>query len=387
VKKDELKIMIVAGEDSGDTHATHLIQALREMVPDRRFRFFGAAGRKMREAGVDAIVKSDKFAIVGVPEVVRAVPMFLRVMRRLVDSAAKQRPDLAILVDFPEFNLKLAKKLKKLGVPVVYYISPQLWAWRKYRVKGVKKYVDLMLTILPFESAWYAEHGVEQVEYVGNPLTGKVRSATSRAEFRQEHGIDDSVPVVAFLPGSRGKEIERILPVMLDSAESLQKVKPGLQILIALSSDRFKNMVEQQIEKAFGQQKGWIDVVVDQTYEVLNASDAAVVASGTATLETAILGTPQVIVYKTTSLNNALLRPLISVETFGLANLIAGRKVFKELIQEDLTTGSIHREVVRMLEKDTNKALRRSAAGIKAKLGSGDASKAAASKIKEFGGW
>src|SRR5215211_5298111 len=167
---NEYRIMMVAGEASGDAHAAKLAGALRELAPEIKFEFFGATGKKMRDAGVETIVKSDNLSIVGLPEIARALPMFLKVFQKLKRSATQRKTDAVILVDFPDFNLKLAKVLKKQGIKIIYYISPQLWAWRKYRVKTIKTSVDLVLTILPFEKDWYREHGFEQVEYVGSPL-------------------------------------------------------------------------------------------------------------------------------------------------------------------------------------------------------------------------
>ena len=192
--------MIVAGEASGDGHAAKLANAIRDAAPDTDFEFFGAAGPKMRDAGVEAVVQSDALAIVGLAEIGRALPMFLRAKRDLKRAAADKKPVIVILVDFPDFNLKLAKALKKQGLMVVYYISPQLWAWRKYRVSTVRKYVDLLLTILPFEKDWYAGHGVAHVEYVGNPLAREVHAERTREEFRRDHGLDPTRPLIAMLP-------------------------------------------------------------------------------------------------------------------------------------------------------------------------------------------
>jgi lipid-A-disaccharide synthase len=167
---NKYKIMIVAGEASGDAHAAKLVRALRESSPETNFEFFGATGKKMREAGVETVLESDNLSIVGLPEIARALPMFLKIFKKLKQSAIEKKPDAVILIDFPDFNLKLAKSLKKRGFKIIYYISPQLWAWREYRLKTVKSSVDLLLTILPFEKNWYQARGFEKIEYVGNPL-------------------------------------------------------------------------------------------------------------------------------------------------------------------------------------------------------------------------
>ena len=180
----------------------------------------------MREENVETVVANENLAIVGLPEIARALPMFLGVFRKLKKSAATRRPDAVILIDFPEFNLKLAKSLKKSGLKVIYYISPQLWAWREYRVKTIKSYVDLLLAILPFEKQWYAARGFERVEFVGNPLAREVTAKLSRAEFRAKHKIDSNQPLIALLPGSRHKEITRILPVLLQTATAMRRKNP-----------------------------------------------------------------------------------------------------------------------------------------------------------------
>ena len=187
MKKDKIKIMIVAGEPSGDGHAAKLVTAMRENSPHINFEFFGAASHRMRETGVAEIVNSDDFSIVGLPEIARALPMFWKAFKKLKNAATTRKPDAIILVDFPDFNLKLAKSLKKQGFKIIYYISPQLWAWRKYRIKTIAKYVDLLLTILPFEKNWYAAHGISHVEYVGNPTAHEIHSKLTKEQFCAKH--------------------------------------------------------------------------------------------------------------------------------------------------------------------------------------------------------
>ncbi|MDH3494250.1 MAG: lipid-A-disaccharide synthase, partial [Acidobacteriota bacterium] len=247
-----IKIMIIAGEDSGDSHAAGLVRGLRHELGDSAIEFFGAAGRKMREAGVEALVESDEFGIVGVPEVVRAVPMFLGVMNKLTKAAVERKPDLVVLVDFPEFNLKIAKRFKKKGFRVVYYISPQVWAWRSYRVRGIRKYVDLLLTILPFESDWYRRRGVRHTRFVGHPLTGTVRPKQDKASFCAEYGFDAGSPLVALLPGSRRREIDKILPEMLLAAKRLNELRSEVQFGLGLAGSRSPENVTDLIKATLG---------------------------------------------------------------------------------------------------------------------------------------
>lgn len=371
--------MIVAGEASGDGHAAKLVRAISDAQPATRFAFFGAAGPKMRDAGVEAVVESDSLSIVGLAEIGRALPMFMRAKRVLKDAWISRKPDVAILVDFPDFNLKLAKSLKKQGCTVVYYISPQLWAWREYRISTIRKYVDLMITILPFEKDWYESKGVTHVEYVGSPLAKEVHSTSSREEFCRENRLVGSSPIIALLPGSRHKEIVRILPVMLNAAAKLRSANNQIQFVIAAGSTEAK----QDIDRVFAEREDQTKFIVieGQTYDVLNASDAAAVTSGTATLEAGIIGTPMAIVYKTSAINYSLLEPLISVEHYGLINLIAGERVAKELIQHDFTAETLATELLRLLEPAVNADTRAKLHQATEKLGHGGASKRAAEAI------
>ena len=376
--------MIVAGEASGDAHAAKLVKALQEDFPSVNFEFFGAVSHKMREAGVEQTVNTDDFSIVGLPEIARALPMFWKAFKTLKKEAVRRKADAVILVDFPDFNLKLAKSLKKEGLKIIYYISPQLWAWRKYRVKTIAKYVDLLLAILPFEKEWYAGQGVSHVEYVGNPLAKEVYSKLSKAEFCSKFNLDENSPIIALLPGSRHKEISRILPVMLETACLMVEKKQGLQFVVALPSTRkiseVKTAEAEILKKGLALPTNLL-TVQNETREALNASDAAAVTSGTATLETAIIGTPLAIVYKSSPLNYKLLRPLINVEHFGLVNLIAKERLAKEFIQDDFTPTTLSQELFRLLKPKTNKQMREKLAEVVETLGRGGASKRAAAAI------
>ena len=361
--------MIVAGEASGDLHAAKLVN---ELNAARNFAFFGSAGEKMRAAGVDATVRADGLAIVGLLEIGRALPMFWGVYKKLITEAERSEAKLAILVDFPDFNMKLAKALKKRGLTVVYYISPQLWAWRKYRIKTIRKYVDLVISILPFEKDWYAKNGVEHVEYVGNPLAMEVHADLSKEEFCDRHGLDASKPIVSLLPGSRGAEITRILPLLIETAEAMLEKQDDLQFVAALPAGKMSRGI------AAPDAVRWVE---NETFDALKASEAAAITSGTATLEAGIIGTPMAIVYKTSAINYKLLRPLIDVEHFGLINLIAGKRVANELIQDDFTPESLSTEIFRLLDPDINAEVRSELAAAVDKLGHGGASKRAADAI------
>ena len=374
--------MVVAGESSGDTHAAKLVRAIRESEPEADFQFFGAAGPKMRTEGVESVVESDGLSIVGLAEIVAALPVFLKAFKTLKRTAVERRPDVVILIDFPEFNLKFARALKRTGFRVVYYISPQVWAWRKYRLSSIKKNVDLMLTILPFEKDWYAKNGVENVKYVGSPLAREVHPSVGKDEFCSKHELDPNKPVVALLPGSRHKEIVRILPVMLAAASEISKQNQDIQFLIATASGRnnldVKKAIDNGIELSL---PNILRVVEAETYDALNVSDAAAVTSGTATLEAGIIGTPMAIVYKTSALNYKLFEPMIDVPHYGLINLIAGKRVAREFIQAEFTPRSLSEELQRLLEPEVNAAMRSELKIAADKLGHGGASKRAAEAI------
>ncbi len=378
------KIMFVVGEASGDSHAAKLADSLRTESPETDFEMFGATGAKMRAAGVETTVEADQFGIVGVPEVARALPMFWGVFRKLKKEAQIREPDVVVLVDFPEFNLKLAKALKKLGFRVVYYISPQLWAWRKYRIKTIREDIDLLLAILPFEKDWYAKKGVTNVEYVGNPSAGEVKPDLTREQFCEKFDLDPAKPIVGLLPGSRRKETSRMLPILIETASLMAKKENNLQFVVALASNRGEKDVDDALEemrKRGVRAPANFIAVRGKTYDVLNAADAAAVTSGTATMEAAIIETPLTIIYKTSALNGFIFRPFISTEHIGLVNLIAEERLAKELIQDGLTAERLSRELFRLLTPKINNEMRKKLAEVNESLGEGGASKRAAKAI------
>lgn len=381
-------VLIVAGEASGDLHAAKLV---KELSAAGNFVFFGSAGEKMRAEGVEPTVRADGLAIVGLLEIGRALPMFWGVYKKLIAEAERREAKLAILVDFPDFNMKLAKALKKRGLTVVYYISPQLWAWRKYRISTIRKYVDLVISILPFEKDWYAKNGVDHVEYVGNPLAMEVHADASKQDFCDRHGLDATRPIVSLLPGSRSAEISRILPLLVETAGVMLAERPEIQFVVALPKGKLSGKIgdgargTRAVQSIRGSSESvTIKWVEGETFDALNASDAAAITSGTATLEAGIIGTPMAIVYKTSAINYKLLRPLIDVEHFGLINLIAGKRVAAELIQDDFTPRTLSDELFRLLEPDTNAEARSELAAAVDKLGHGGASKRAAEAILEL---
>jgi lipid-A-disaccharide synthase len=373
------QLMIVAGEPSGDAHAAALVNALRRVPGGSELDFFGATGPLMREAGVETIVNSDELAIMGILEVTRALPKFLHAFRRLKRAALQRSPDAVVLVDWPEFNLRLATALHQRGLKVIYYISPQLWAWRPRRINTIKRDIDLLLSILPFEAEWFRSRGVDHVEFVGHPLAGEVKARFGREEFCRRNDLDPARPIVSFLPGSRRKELQRILPRMLASMKQLTAARPDVQCVVVVAPSRTIEETRQILTQENG--AAAIKLVRSQTREALAASDAAAIASGTATLEAALLETPMVVVYKESAVNWHTLGRLITVSHYGLVNLVAGREIAKELMQNDLTAGKLSDELLELLDPATNKTARAALAEVAHKLGETGASERAAELI------
>jgi lipid-A-disaccharide synthase len=310
----------------------------------------------------------------GALEVAAALPKFWRVFRQLRAAANARKPAAVILVDWPEFNLRLAKKLRRDGHRVLYYISPQVWAWRSYRVRQIKRDVDKMLVILPFEQEFYERHGVE-VDYVGHPLLDSVRVTAARAEFCQQYKLDAARPIVALLPGSRRKEVSYIGPPMLAAVRELSQTNPALQFVLALAPTIARAQIDAHSQPN-------LTVVENDTYNAVAAADLAVVASGTATLETAIIGTPLIVCYRASELNWRLFTPLIQVPFVGMPNLIAGREIAPELLQRDLTGTRLARQITELLGDAARlQQARADLADVRKQLGEAQASQRAARVI------
>ena len=375
--------MIVAGEPSGDAHGGSLVDALRSIASDVEFECFGATGPSMRKAGVETIVNSDTLAIMGILEVARVLPRFIGAFRSLKEAAIKRSPDAVVLVDWPEFNLRLATALHRQGLKVIYYISPQLWAWRPRRIRNVERDIDLLLSILPFEAEWYKARGVKHVEFIGHPLSGEVKTQLSREEFCRQHALDPNRPIIAFLPGSRRKELQRILPPMFDAMERISAGRSDVQFLVMVAPSLTIEEANEIISRhSYGSTpRALMKLVHGQMREALAASNAAAVASGTATLEAALLGTPMVIVYKESAINWHTLGRLITTEHYGLVNLVAGERVVSELMQNGLTGDRLASELLALLDSGQNHLLREKLHDVAVRLGEPGASKRAAERV------
>jgi lipid-A-disaccharide synthase len=369
--------MIVAGEPSGDAHAAALVAALNQKTS--QIECFGATGPQMRAAGVETVVDSDELAIMGILEVAQVLPKFIAAFRTLKTAAIQQSPDAVVLVDWPEFNLRLASSLHRRGLKVIYYISPQLWAWRPRRINRIKRDVDLLLSILPFEAEWFKSRGVDHVEFVGHPLAGEVKPRIGREEFCRQQDLDPTKPIVSFLPGSRRKELQRILPPMAAAIRKLKSTHPEIQPLIAVAPSRTIEETKEILSPLNS-----IRLVQGQTREALAASDAAAIASGTATLEGALLETPMVVVYKESAVNWHTLGRLITVPHYGLVNLVAGGEVATELMQTELTADNLAHEIIQLLDPDRNRTAREELRRVRSRLGEAGASERAADLVLKF---
>lgn len=335
---------------------------LRRRHPD--WQFFGCGGEALRAAGCELLVDARELAVVGLFEVASHLPRIYGLYRRLRRALEERRPAALILVDFPDFNLRLARAAARRGVPVVYFISPQLWAWRGGRVKAIRRDVRRMICIFPFEPEFYARHGIE-VDYVGHPLVERVRARTSEAEFRSRHGLGEA-PLIALLPGSRRREVAFHLPVLLAAARRLHAER-GARFVLPAASTLGKAVIGAMIP---AEQRDYVQVVEGETYDAVAHSRVAIVASGTATLETALLGTPQVVIYRLSTWTYRLGRRWVKTPHFAMVNLIAGRRLAPELIQEKLTEEAVVNWVLKYLDDPAaREAMRQGLQQVRARLG------------------
>ncbi len=341
-----MNFLLSAGEASGDTYGAQLVEALRQLAPATSF--FGMGGEKMRTAGCDLLVHANEVAVVGLVEVLTHLPGIRRRFKHLVAEAARRKPDAAVLIDFPDFNLRLARELHRLSIPVFYFVSPQVWAWRSGRVKQIRKYVRKMIVIFPFEQDFYKQHGVD-VCYVGHPLAYAPAPQISREEFAAKYGLNPGKQWIALLPGSRKKEVRLNLPAMLDAAGLLQKQGNDFEYVLPVASTLEQSWLREQLAASPLPIK-----LSDNARATLTHARAGVVASGTATVEAALAGTPFVVVYRLAALTWLLGRRLVRLDTFAMPNLIAGsliagRKIVPELIQGGFTAESVVRELSKII--------------------------------------
>ncbi len=335
-------MLIVAGEASADLHAARALEALRKLRPG--VTAFGVGGPRLRAAGFEALAPAEDISVMGIAEVVKHLPRILSILRQVARAAKERRPSAALLVDLPDFNLRLAARLKKLGIPVVYYVSPTIWAWRRGRTRKIARVVDRMLCILPFEPGFYEGTGVE-ARFVGHPFAERP-APQPKDRYRAALGLPTDRTTVALVPGSRPSELKRIFPPMLEAAERIRAVHPDAQFVVPVAPTLPRGAVEPYLA---AHRTVEVKLVDGRTEEVVGASDAAIVKSGTATLESALMLRPMIVVYRLSWLSYLVGRLLVRIAHFALVNILAGKGIVPELLQRDASAERMAAEIERLL--------------------------------------
>ena len=370
-----VSLLLSAGEASGDMYAARLAAALKQRAD---LEIFGMGGPQMRAAGVDIVTDYSEVSVVGITEIISHLPSLIRAMRHLVSEAARRKPAFAILTDFPGFHLRLARKLKGRGIKNIYYICPQFWAWRPWRVRIVRRRFVQALCIFPFEEKFFGDAGVP-VKFIGHPLVGAVHAWLDRQGFCREQRLDPQKKIVTILPGSRSAELRQHLPIIRAACQLIHRDTQA-QFVIAAAPGTDQDLVRD----------GWpaelsVKIVVGQTYNALAAADAAIVSSGTATIEAALLDVPMVVVYRVTPLTAFLAKPLVRTPFFSMVNLIAAKRAVPELIQNDFTPTRVAGEILRLLnDQSARQALRQELAEVRQRLGPPGAVERAAEAILQL---
>ena len=339
------KLMVVAGEASGDLHGAHLVTALKKLIPN--VNCYGLGGEMMHKAGVDIRVNVSELSVVGLIEVLKHYPRLRIVLNKMKRELQNDSPDLLVLIDSPDFNLPLAKTAKKYGVKVMYYISPQIWAWRSSRIKTIQKCVDLMAVVFPFEVPFYKDSGVT-VEFVGHPLVKDAVSTISKENFYTVEKLDSTKKLVGLFPGSRVSEIENNYPVLLQAAVNLIKQNNNIQFITPIAS----TLSNENLKKFTGKYDINIKITTSNIYDVINACDAIAAVSGTVTLQITLMQTPMLIIYKISPLTYLILKKIVKFTYAGIANVIANKEICREFIQNDATPNNISSELERLLSDE-----------------------------------
>jgi len=371
--------MLSAGEASGDLHGSTLCRALMDLHPG--VRLFGMGGRRMAAAGMEVIADPTGEAVVGTSEALGRIPELYRAYRGLVTRLRDERPRALVVIDFPEFNLRLARQARRAGVPVLYFIPPQLWAWRRGRIRQMARRVSRVLAVLPFERELYERAGVP-VEFVGHPLLDVLPLDLARDEARRRLGLDPSEAVVGLLPGSRRQEVTRLLPPMLAAARRLTSARAAGRFVLGLAPTVDRAAVEQLLRQAEAADAPRVEVLEGRTYEVMAGADVVLIASGTATLEAALLGVPMVVCYGVSRITEALVRLLVRVPWCSLPNIVAGRPIVPEILQDEVTGQRLASEVLRLLDDPVAATAQRTAfKDLRARLGEPGVARRAATSV------
>ena len=374
VEMGRRRFLVVAGEASGDLHGGFLVQELQRQLPGVDVAAVG--GDHLRACGIDILADVRLLSAVGLVEIVSSLRRHHRVMELLKQQMDQQRPDVVVLVDYPGFNLFVAKEAKKRGIPVFFYIAPQVWAWGKGRAKKMERLIERLAVIFPFEEAIFNAHGRNFARYVGHPLVDELHVSGTREQIRERHGLSLDQPLLVLMPGSRRSEVRLLLPSMLQAAQQLKSDGWQVVLLKAPTIDR------SYLEEVMGGRPLTVALVDGDAYNLLHAADAGVIASGTATLEAALLGCPHVILYRFSSLTYLIARLVIGRRIIGLPNVILGRSLFPELIQRDVTAANIVRSVRRIVAD--RGAFDQSVAELQATMGPPGASRRAAEELVEL---
>ena len=365
-------ILIVAGEVSGDIHGGELVKAIKELSPE--IKIAGIGGENMSSAGMELLRSVNEMSFLGFTEIIKHLPFVRKVMKELLNWIEIERPKVVVLIDYPGFNLRLAKKAKKFGCKIIYYISPQIWAWGKGRIIKIARIVDQMIVIFPFEEEIYRNAGVP-VEFVGHPILENLESSSSKEDFFSENELDPDEKLIGLLPGSRFQEVDSLYKIMIDAVKLLKSEYPNVQSITA-KSPALDNKVYDTIADNENVKYS------NDTYDVMKHSDLLFVASGTATLESACFGTPLIVVYRVSPISWIIGKILVKIKSIGLVNIVAGKKIAPEILQSDLTPSRLAREALSIL-KDEQLYAETSAELLKVKklLGEPGASKNAAKII------
>lgn len=371
------KVMMIAGEASGDLHGSGVVRALKDRVPG--VEIFGIGGDNMAKEGMEILYHISGLSFMGFVEVLRNLRTIAALEKAMTAVLTSRRPDVVVLIDYPGFNLRFARRVKTLGIPVLYYISPQVWAWNKGRVRKMKNLVDMMKVVFPFEVEIYRKVGID-VEFVGHPVVERIGSALSRVDFFRKHRLDPTRKIIGLFPGSRPQEIEKIFPTMVEAAGELQR-KYNVQVAVGVAPNLGLDALQRFIPEGSS-----VIPLEHATYDLMCHADAAIVTSGTATLETGWFGTPMVVVYRTSPITYFIGRLLVDVPYIGLVNIVVGKKVVPEFVQHAMSAGRLVEAVGNILRDDKYAAsMRNELAVIKTRLGGSGASARVAEGIISLG--
>lgn len=371
------RVLMIAGDPSGDLHGAGVVRALKRRLPD--LDLYGVGGDRMKDEGMEVVYHLSRLSFMGFVEVIKNLAVVRHLERTLEHLLDTRRPDVVVLIDYPGFNLRFARKAKRRGIKVLYYISPQVWAWHKGRVKKMRALVDRMKVVFPFEVEIYRREGIA-VEFVGHPLAERIGTACTREEFFRANAFDPARKLVALLPGSRTQEIEMILPTMLRAARRLH-AELGVQVAVAVAPNLGRDALRPYVGS-----DDRVHLIEHGTYDIMAHADCAIVTSGTATLETGWFGTPMMVVYKTSPVTFLIGRALVGVPYIGLVNIVAGRKIVPEFVQHDMKEENLVREATRQLTDDAYAGeMRKNLAVIKTQLGGPGTSARVAEGIIELG--